>query len=408
MSKDFLLIGVDGGATKVSGWSVDVEGNGDAFVLGDIHSERSYGEMDGYISDFKPVDINVQLSQMQSGSIALTEEEKIQGRVYVEATAEVIRSVVKDSGINNVLIGIGMPGLKTEDQRGIAAMANGPRIVNYCSYLENLLYKAKINVITPIAKIGSDAYYCGIGEEYAREGQFKEAASSYYLGGGTGAADALKVDGQLLSLDDIKDWFVKTWEMKTEEGYSLERYVSSRGIQLIYGELVGMEFESLDKQKIYPSQIREMALNGDRNAVKTFEIVTKYLALLLYERITTLNVGWQGLFSFVNPNKQNPSKQHPFIGGVFDSIIIGQRLGDLLEESRGDDILWNPLFDKLYSFILNSNVLGKDIKAYYCPQGRFSENLLKISKLREAPALGAGVDAYLSSRKRHSAEELKC
>jgi predicted NBD/HSP70 family sugar kinase len=398
MNKDLLLIGVDGGATKVSGWNVNVEESEEAFVLGNIHSEKSYREMDGYISDFKPVDINTQLSQMQSNSISLTEEEKIQGKVYIEATAEVIKSIVKDSGINSVLIGIGMPGLKTKDQRGIAAMANGPRIINYCNYLENLLYQAKINVITPIAKIGSDAYYCGLGEEYAREGQFKDVICSYYLGGGTGAADAIKIDGKLLSLDDIKDWFVKTWEMKTEGGCSLEKYVSSRGIQLIFGELAGMGLESLNKQKIYPTKIRERALNGDKNAIKTFEKVTKYLALLLYERITTLNAGWQDIFSFVNPHRQNPSNQHPFIGRVFNSIIVGQRLGDLLEESRGDDILWNPLFDKLSNLILNSSVLEKGVKGHYCPQRRFSENLLKISKLREAPALGAGVDAYLSRK----------
>jgi len=395
MSDNFLLIGIDGGATKVSAWSIDVEGE-DKFSLGEYNAVLSYSDQEGYIEDFESVDIQKQLDEFQSGSIQPTAEEKQHGSTYIKAAAKVVIQLSEKSGMNRVLIGEGMPGLKTRDERGISVMANGPRNIHYCDEMEKILEENGIKLVEPIAKLGSDAFYCGIGEEYATEGQFRPVDNSYYLGGGTGTADALKLKGELVSLDDIKDWFVKTWELKNEDDLSLERCASAQGIQSIYADYSNLTVKDLNKREIYPLQIREKALEHESAAIKTFETMTKNLAKLMYERISTLYSGWQGLFSFTNENKIEPGSEHPYHGTLLDSIIIGQRLGELFKVAKNDNIIWKPFFKKLSIQIRESQCLDEEAKSHYLTDGSFDEDLLKISKLREAPALGAGIDAYLT------------
>ena len=399
MQDDVLLIGVDGGATKVNAWSIRVNPDDTSFSLGRFNAVKAYREIDGFDENFTPVVINRQLDEIDAGAIQPTAAEQKQGRTYTSACADVIKEIVYMSGVDKILVGIGMPGLKTEDQRGIAAMANGPRMINYAEQIENLLEYAGILLVQPISHIGSDAYYCGLGEEYDQDGQFRDVQNSYYLGGGTGAADALKLTGEIILLDEVKGWFVKTWEMKSPEDLSVEKYVASSGIQLIYASTTGTSVAALNENGIYPPQIRQRALDGEKAARETFERVSLYLAKLLYERVTSIYMGWQGLFDFVNPNRPVPSKEHNFQKVLYDSIIIGQRLGDLLRDSEGDDILWKPLFRHLSEMVCTSDCLDETAKAHYCEKDKFKENLIRISKLREAPAIGAGVDAYLSWEK---------
>ncbi|MFH1213064.1 MAG: hypothetical protein V1681_03185 [Candidatus Neomarinimicrobiota bacterium] len=396
MHDDFLLIGIDGGATKVNGWSIVIENHGTAFALGRINASKSYREISGYIENFQPVDLNRQLDEWEAGNIVPTTEESVQSNCYISAAAISIKKIAGLSGRKKVMIGIGMPGIKTKDERGIAVLKNGPRMSDYAARIEKDLAQAGVELVQPISHIGSDAYYCGIGEEFASDGSFRTARNSYYLGGGTGAADALKLDGKVIPLDETKGWFVKAWEMKCPAGFSVERYVSSKGIQAIYGDLVGQTLDELHQAGIFPPQIRGRALRGERPALETMQKVAHYLALLLYERITSLYSGWQGLFGFVNPNRPVPSLEHNYMRVLFDTLIIGQRLGDLLREAEGDTVLWSPFVRELNELICKSSVLDQSSKEHYCPKGRLDLTRIRISNLREAPALGAGIDAYLT------------
>jgi len=172
--------------------------------------------------------------------------------------------------------------------------------------------------------------------------------------------------------------------------------MSSKGIESLYSEFSGIDREKNIKDKIFPPVIHDMAYKNIESAVKTFDILSTNLADLIYERITTLFCGWQGVFEFINPNKPVLEKTHPYIGTLLDSIIIGQRLGDLFQKAKGDNILWNPFFSRLTYRINESTCLSYKAKLHYCVDGKFKESLLKISKLREAPALGAGIDAYFN------------
>ena len=393
MHEEFLLIGIDGGATKVNAWEIVYDKTNSIFSLGKVNSIKSYRDVSGYIPNFKPVDINTQLSERYAIIKPSLAEQK-QAAIYVEACALAIKDIVKQTGISSVLIGLGMPGLKTDDKRGIAVVANGPRMINYSEQLEKHLERAKIKLISPINHLGSDADYCGMGENYSHDGQFRNAENAYYLGGGTGVADAMKIEGELLTFDNAKEWIAKTWEMKNTVGMSLERMTSVSGIQNTYAEYSGTSVEDLNLNGIYPLQISDLAKQANAAAQKTYQLVNSNLAQLLYERIVTLNQGWQNLFEFVNPNKPQLKQKHPYLDKVFDKIIIGQRLGELFDYKSGIEIVKEPVLKLLHETIQNSNILSESVKTFY-------NNLNEIvitSKLREAPALGAGIDAYFTEK----------
>jgi hypothetical protein len=394
MSQEFTLIGIDGGATKVNGWILNFTENPQNFSLSEFNAEKKYSELKEFISDFTPVALPTQLQEMETQNFNLSADEIQQGGTYIQSCAEVIEKLANQDKDIPVVVGIGMPGLKTEDKRGLSAVANGPRMPHYSEKIETILKDKGINFLTPIAHLGSDADYCGIGENYSDGGGFRDVYNAYYLGGGTGAADALKLRGELVPLDKTKSWLAKTWEMKNESGISLERYASASGIQFIYSSKSGISTEELNENEIYPPQIAEKAIKGEPTAIDAFKDISKFLALLFYDRITCLYCGTQNPFEFVNPNRAAIEKEHFYINDTFERIVIGQRLGDLMSSETGTQVLTNPLKSNLNQLIEKSDCLSQNVKEHY-----LNKNILFYSKLREAPALGAGIDAYLSFTK---------
>ena len=94
--------------------------------------------------------------------------------------------------------------------------------------------------------------YCGIGELYASDGSFQNTRNAYYLGGGTGAADALLLRGKLVPFDRIKPWMAKTWELKNHQELSLERFASASGFQFLYSVHSNIPIERLNADNIFP------------------------------------------------------------------------------------------------------------------------------------------------------------
>jgi predicted NBD/HSP70 family sugar kinase len=399
MKTDFTLIGIDGGASKVSAWILKYDATDDTFFLTDEHAELNYSTLPGHIPDYKPVSIDIQLDEFKNDRISSSADELQQAETYIEACARVVISLFQTAGSVPVLIGLGMPGLKTQDKRGIAVVANGPRIVQYATELENKLMKADIDLLAPLAHIGSDADYCGIGEKYARDGSFRNVKNAYYLGGGTGAADALLIDGKLIPFDQTRSWLAKTWELKNEPGLSLERYASASGLQHIYSMKSGISIDELNEQKIYPPIIANRALEGEQAAKDTFSDVSRYLAALFYERIESLYCGPQKRFDFVNPGRQDLNSEHPYKKYVFDRIVVGQRLGDLLTSRSGNQVLTQSLVARLSELIDQSETLPEAAKEHYLHVKKLKNERLVFSPLREAPALGAGIDAFLEYKK---------
>ena len=393
MDDNTIIIGIDGGATKVSGWIIEYSRESSLFQLTNKNVQKKYSDYPGFNPAYKPVDIKIQLEEMSS-EVFLTEDEVNQGNIYMTAASDVVTGLIKKFPDRNAIVGIGMPGLKTKNRRGIIALANGPRMPEYSGFIETQLQKSGLSLLSPIAHLGSDADYCGLGEEYSENGLFKDVQNAYYLGGGTGVADAMKLHGELVPFDNAKTWIAKAWEMKSDRNLSLERYASAGGIQSVFSGYSGIPVEELNKKKIYPLQILEKALRNDKPALAAINDISLYIAKLLFERITTIYSGWSGFFSFVNPEKKISQIHHNYKGTILDRIIIGQRLGDLLKESKTTPFLWNQIHDHLS--VLFRSMDERKLSGHYMKNGEFNMDIITISKLREAPAIGAGVDAYLN------------
>jgi hypothetical protein len=385
---DFDLIGIDGGATEVKAHLVLLEGSRDkpVFKLGDVQAFRKYER----IPDFAPVPVQDQFKQRDEGKIELTPSEIEQGDLYIEATAQVVKEIVSMAGSGKpVLIGMGMPGLKPPDGRGINVINHGPRMPKYLEKLEEKLKKAGVQLAGPIDRLGSDADYCGIGENHAEGGAFKNVENAYYAGLGTGVADAMKLKGELVTFDSAKAWIQKSWQMTCSLGVTFEKVVSAKSMNTLYANLMGREGDVFVQQGRFP---QDDALQGSAPAQFTMQTVAGILAELLFERLHTVAGGRKAL-SFRGQAYVALSPDHPYRGVVLDRLVIGQRLGFVFSDSKYSEVFREPLLACLAGFIrerggdaLKSKCLARD--------GEIVEGLVVGSRLRAAPAIGAAVAAF--------------
>ncbi len=336
------VIGIDGGATKVSGGVVE-QVNENTFSLIDPTIDIQYSDHPNFNKDFSSLPLD------QQTDAEISKEERQQGKVIIDCTCEVISSL---TGNDPFQLAIAMPGIKTEDGRGIAAMANGPRIPDFCKQIENA-----ISIDRPIQILESDADMCVWGEEYGENGAFRPVSNAYYLGGGTGTADGLKLMGNLVPFDDVSDWIAKSIELKMTDGKSLETYSSMSGIHAL------REFMTDD------------------------EIGTA-LGQLLFERISTIYSGWSGSFII----DRNLKSDHPYLGTLLDRIVIGQRLSQFLQSDEG-----KPTYKAVLKTLTNQCADAHSaISDHFLVNGEFDSSRIILSDLRAAPIIGLGAKVWMS------------
>lgn len=381
MTSPGIILGLDGGATKVSG--VIVKKTGDSFSIAGGPLEKTYADQDMFNNAFTALDINFQMDSLRNGNIKITDPERIQGHALVKSFSAVIREL---SNGRLIILGVGLPGLKTGDKRGVGAMLNGPRIPEFCRLLELNLTRAGVKLAAPIKSLYSDGYLCGLGEEYGLEGNFKHSENAYYLGGGTGTAEILKLRGSLMSFNSLNSWILKSWELADNAGNSLESYTSAGGIEKFYN--------SSAETGVNAGDILKLALAGHEKARNIFSKSGKKLGDLIYERIATIYSGWQGTFNYLRQDQPPLISNHPFLNILLHKIVLGQRLAQLLEKSKGSDILYTPFLTRLTSLIKHSISLDEKARNHYLKNNVFDETLLALSTLRAVPALGAGIQAF--------------
>jgi hypothetical protein len=336
------VIGIDGGATKVSGGVVE-KINANSFKLISPAVDIKYAEHPNFNADFSPLSLDSQFEK-ETSSI-----EKQQGSVYIECVLDIIRSLTESESFR---VAIAMPGIKTNDERGIAAMANGPRIPNFCDQIGKAL-----NLEHSIQRLESDADMCSWGEEYAENGALRNVDNAYYLGGGTGTADGLKLNGELIPFDDGSNWIAKSFELKMFDGHSLEKYASMGGINQLRG--------SISDSKI-----------------------GNVLGRLLFERISTIHSGWNNQFQ-VGRDLQT---DHPYINTLLDRIIIGQRLSQFLQSLDGHAI-YQALINELGHQCSNA---ADAISDHYLINDKFNKEYIVMSNLRAAPIIGLGAKVWMT------------
>lgn len=387
MDPSFLLIGVDGGATEVKAHEVRCADlvNLANIELGAAAASRCYERL----PDFNPVPVADQIAQRDAGAIPLSNAEEKQGMLWLDAAAASIAEVAQASGDvgRAVLVGMGMPGLKTPDRRGIAVINNGPRIPDYLAQLERKLQGRDVRLAAPIAELGSDADYCGLGEEHASGGLFRDVHNAYYIGGGTGLADAIKLRGRLVTFDESREWIMKSWQMPSALGPTFEKLVSARSLNECFTALRGPHSDAL-----FPE---ECALAGDRIARGLLDAMALVLSELLFERISTLYYGRADA-----PHRGSGyaalRRDHRFVGTILDRIVIGQRLGMLYDDCRIKHLFADKAQDYLTSFFVVST--DPEFVSSYLEHGKLRLGLIKASPLRVAPAIGAAVAALRAYR----------
>jgi hypothetical protein len=441
--EDVLLIGVDGGATEVKAHAVSCDDlhKPSSFELQPESASRVYAR----VADFAPLPVTEQLVQRDAGAVKRTDKEVEQGRLYVRAAAETVVDVAKQCGATRVLVGIGMPGLKTPDGRGINAINNGPRMPHYLDDLEKDITAAGVELVSPIAALGSDADYCGLGEEYAADGLFRDVENAYYVGCGTGIADALKLRGKLMPFDQAKSWIQKSWQIASTLGPTFEKLVSAESLNRVYADLIGATKRRSDeatKRSEPEAQARAngeggtavpavgtgdstapgavahggsgprpraaaavphsaypevAAAAGDAVAIAWMSTAALVLAELILERIWTIRNGRAhapqrgDAYAQLDPN-------HEYRGTLLDRVIIGQRLGQIYGDAAFHGVFGAKADGCLAALIRECGDV--EMAERYLETGAKSSRPASVkpgfvqpSKLRAAPALGAAVAA---------------
>ena len=380
---DEFLIGVDGGATEVkaheivslsrdiafrSGTSMLALGHGSASVLYD----RARG--------FRPVAMPIQLLALEKGTVRPSGLEGAQARLWLEASARAIASVAEHAGRTRVRLGICMPGLKTADGRGIAVMRRGPRIPDYLDRLERLLAEGGLALERPVARLSSDGEACAHGERIDAQGLLRGISCAYYLGGGTGLAEALLIEGGIHGFDALSGFVRKAWQMEATGGRIVEDLLSPRGMNSAYAAASGKRLPLAR-----PDHPEQRALMGDEKAAVVLRDAAEALASVVLDRMTALRRGFQGGAGAGSSAANRSVRITP--NTFLERIVIGQRLGSLFAADELRPIFRGPVEEVLARKIVATG--DGALRKHYLEGSSLRPDLLVGSRLRAAPAIGA-------------------
>ena len=273
------LLGIDCGGTKVLAQSASFDSETGLVSPGEFHLEVNYSDSPNWNPNFIPIHLDLQRQEFSERNIFLTEPEMDQGDVIVETIQNVIFKSESDS------IGLCFPGIKND--RGVVIMANGPRI-------PDLLER-----IPEIDSLYNDSDCCVVGEWKSTIGKMKNAKNSVYIGGGTGIADGIILNGELIDFnerDDVK----RSWELIMENGQSVESCLSPKGMI--------DQWNFSNKHKV----ITLDQLSKNENSKLIFNKAIIAFSYLVQNRI-----------QFFRSNNS-----------IIEKIVMGQRLGMFMADSK--------------------------------------------------------------------------
>jgi predicted NBD/HSP70 family sugar kinase len=383
VSDDEVLIGVDGGASEVRACEIvpvprRSSAEGPTLALGPASASRVYDRARG----FRPVPMSKQLLASERGKVEPTGLEGAQGRLWLEDCARVVLAVASESAKRRARIGVCMPGLKSADGRGIAVIRNGPRIPDFLDRLQILLASQGLELSRPIARLSSDGEACAYGEEMSAQGAIRGVACAYFVGGGTGIAEALKIDGRIVGLDGLRGFLRKAWQMESEGGRNLEDLLSPRGMNAAYAQAARkkLPLEAND----FPER---RAAQGVESASGVLRRAAEALAELVVDRMVALRHG------FREPGARGKAKIPP--NTILGRVVVGQRLGVILAEPELQSVFQAPAEEALARRIVATG--DGALRKHYLEGSLLRPGLLVPSLLRAAPAIGAAAIELLDA-----------
>ena len=231
---DDLLAGIDCGATKVMVQSGVYSSTTSKISPGPINQEFYYSDHPDWDSKFMPVPLDTQKSEYQSDNISLSYEEINQSNAIIDTIVSSIK-IVEDHKI-----GLCYPGLK--NHKGIVVMANGPRIPNLT------------HQINPVKNILNDSDCCVIGELKSTIGMMQDTRNGIYIGGGTGIADGIILNGEILNLINTVG-VPRCWEINVSSNETVETLLSPAGMIRKYND------QNNEKVKVLADLIHKKEFN---------------------------------------------------------------------------------------------------------------------------------------------------
>jgi predicted NBD/HSP70 family sugar kinase len=391
MSDEEILVGVDGGASEVRAHEVvplprrsllEIPSLG----LGAASASCLYDRARG----FRPLPLASQLLASQRGKLEPRGLEGAQGRLWLEAAARSILAVASQTGKTRARIGVCMPGLKTKDGRGIAVIRNGPRIPDYLDRLQTMLTAAGLELSRPVAQLSSDGEACAYGEEVNAQGSLKGIACAYYIGGGTGIAEALKVDGRILGLDALRGFLRKAWQMESSGGRILEDQLSPRGMNAAYAQAARRKLPLGADD--FPER---RAAQGDDHAARVLRSAAEALAELVVDRMLALRHGFREPDGDEERGSAGRAKARIPPSTILGRVVIGQRLGVILADPELHPYFRDPCGEALARRIVATG--DGALRKHYLDGTNLRAGLLAPSLLRAAPAIGAAAIEVLGA-----------
>lgn len=362
------LIGVDGGATRVRALEVEVDSAPGAVRLraGARTASAAHRAVPGFET---PAEQGL-YDEPELGRVTPAERE--QAWAWIESTARCVLEVARARGAVSVLVGVAMPGRKTEDGRGIAFALNGPRVPDFLDRLGEQLVADGLELAAPLAGLYGDGWCAGLGERGAEGGGLgAPLRTAYYIGGGTGLAEALVLGGEQLPLERVEDWFPRAWRMRWNQA-PLEDWLAVGGLNRRWAELSGFELP-LEHGRFPEDQLRR-----DPRARELLEQTGEALGHLIAHRAVALATG-------VPPELGVLGAQS------LERVVIGQQLGRLFGDPRTHSAL-RASFERMFDEQLRRTGLD----ALYPPDGgggSARRELVRVSRLPHAAALGAAIGA---------------
>ncbi len=388
-----LLVGVDGGATEVKVHEILILEREEGVRLDLGHASASILYDRSVL--FTPVPMAQQLLEEQRGEVQLSSEELEEGRLVLDAFLRSIGSVAEQAGRKRLRIGVCLPGLKSADGRGVVVMRNGPRLPEFLAQLEAGLSGAGLELSAPILPLLSDGEACAHGENLGLEGLFVGVQNAYYLGGGTGLAEACKIEGEVVDLSALRPWMRKAWQMEDAHGNSYEDLASARGMNEHYALRRGVA--PVPGAEVYPE---ERVARGDPDAEAVLRAAGDTLARLVFARIRACATAERLPRADRAERPGRPAvKLKP--GTVLERVVIGQQLGRLFADPALARVLREPLEERLAQLLTSA----KDpfLAQHYLVGRALRPGLVVASLLRAAPAIGAAAQSLGQARLRPAA-----
>lgn len=200
-SEPVRLIGVDGGGSGVRAAAVELCADGSFARCGELR-----------------------VRDVPTGSDA---------GAWIDAAADVIARSA--DGAEQVLFGMGMPGRKTEDGRGIAHALHGPTCPRFLERLEGILAQRGVQLVAPCARLEDDGVLGCAGELWGADGGLRGATTGYFIGGGTGLAEAFVFHGAVVAFENAPRSLERAWRI-ADGAATFEERISVRGLNRRYRE----------------------------------------------------------------------------------------------------------------------------------------------------------------------------